>query len=190
MTGFPAELEELRRRLDLLGDRPLGLAPAGLVQDLETAYEELRAADEEVRCQQEQIAALVEGYDAMQHHHERLLAVLPVPVLVTDQQGVIGGANVAAAGFLRMRLGRLIGKPALSFVAPEDRGSLRTILSRGLRGGTSVRALATATPREGGPVSVEITLHQAQPATVTWMLLSAGTAAEPVLRRRVSSERN
>src|SRR5262245_54092996 len=82
---------ELARLVDRLGRaRDLGEPDVQeLVNDLETAYEELRTADEEVRTQREQILRLVDGQAMQRLQQERMLAIVPVAVIVTDVHGVI-----------------------------------------------------------------------------------------------------
>jgi PAS domain S-box-containing protein len=178
MTGF-GDLAELRRHLDTLGGERAA-EPTTLVQDLEVAYEELRAAGDEVRSQQEHISALLSEQDRMRLHQEHLLAILPVPVLVTDQHGGIRATNAAAATLLRMRPGRLIGKPAFSFIAQEDRREMRTALSQRAFAQAPERHVVTLTTRDE-PVTVEVTLSQHQPDVVTWVLLHSGAVRDALV---------
>jgi PAS domain S-box-containing protein len=183
VTGVPADLATFRRRLAALSDGPAEeLVPDELIQDLETAYEELRAADEEIRSQQEHIAALLGDQDAMQERHERMLATLPVPALVTNRHGAIRTANTAAAAFFHLRPGRMIGKPAFSLVASDDRRTLRVLLSQALAEQGPVHTLATVEPRESEAVAVQVTLTATRTDLVTWVLLSAGVDAAPAVR--------
>src|SRR4051794_4083530 len=104
-TGdFPAQLEQLRRRLVTMRaeDQEMHHPPADVVADLETAYEELRVADEEVRSQQEEIARLLERQNMLRWQQERMLALMPVPTLVTDRNGIIRSVNAAAAALMSM----------------------------------------------------------------------------------------
>lgn len=173
MNEFASDIEELRRRLQTAANDS---DSDTLLQGLETAYEELRTADEEVRSQQDQIASLIEGYDALRLQYERMLSLLPVPVLLTDERGLIKVANAAAAEFLRIRPGRMVGMPAQSFVAIDDRGEIRSALSSpSLRQGP-LRRTVKMVPRgkEGVPVEVTLTSNPGGFGAVNWMLLSVG----------------
>lgn len=153
--GQDVDVVELRRRLDRL--RSAEDVPHDVfLQDLETAYEELRSSEEEVRVQQEHISRLVSDQVAAHRQQERMLALLPVAVLTTDLNGVILVANSAASGLLRVPIGRLVGKPVLALVAAEDRPELRRLLSESRREPT--RQVVTFTRRHHTPVSAEVVL--------------------------------
>lgn len=68
-----------------------------------------------MRSQQEELQRLASLQRTERWLHDRLIAMLPAAVLVTDGQGVIRTANAAAAGLLRLRLDRLVRKPVFSF---------------------------------------------------------------------------
>lgn len=156
-----------------------------LRQELETAHEELQVAGEEARAQQQQIRQLVEGRNLLVWQHERMLSVLPTPVLTTDDGGVVRSANAAAADLLRLRVGRLVGKPLASLVAGPDRGRVSELLTthRALR--RSFRADLTVVPRTGEPVLVEAlaTPGPKRGAALTWMLMPAGAGPDRTSRR-------
>src|SRR5690242_8603032 len=79
------DLAVLRRRLETI--RATAAAePDALVGDLETAYEELQVADEEVRTQQGTIRRLVASHHDLRLRQERMMGILPVPMIVTDMQ--------------------------------------------------------------------------------------------------------
>lgn len=182
-TPLPTRLSELRERLERARNQQDGASdPDTLFVDLETAYEELRVADEEVRTQQEHIAQLTEGQDMLRWQHERMMSVLPVPVMTTDSHGIIRAVNAAAAGMMEMRVARLLGKPILSLVAPEERPHLRRLLFGQARTARSFSRLTTLIRRDGAPLEVEATasvLPGLEPET-TWMLLDApGGDPEP-----------
>ena len=72
-----SQLEILRQRVRAAHGSPG--ASLEVVQDLETAYEELVVAEEEVRAQQEQIGRLLDDHRLLRWQHERMLSLLPVP---------------------------------------------------------------------------------------------------------------
>ena len=116
------------------------------------------------------------------------MAILPVPVLVTDMRGVIRSANAAAGVAMDMRVAHLLGKPLFNLFSPDDRGPLRNLVAgraRGSRDGVLVRRTATLVPRRGPERTVEVTgsiqLPGAADGEVAWVLLAAGNAEiEPV----------
>lgn len=174
------DLGELRRRIDEVLVGPT-VSPELLVEDLETAYEELRAAEEEVRSQQDQIEQLLARQQTAERQHERMVAVMPVPVLLTDQYGVIRAANAAAAGMMRMQMTRMLGKPVFALIDPTDRTELRRYLAARPRSAGSFRAIVTFQPRGSAPALMEATLLPVagDPEAVTWILLRAGEGDEP-----------
>ncbi len=175
----------LRRRLDdLLAADP---GPDVLAGELQTAYEELQVADEEVRTQQETIGRLVESHRSLRLQQERTIAILPLPVLVTDMQGAIRSANAAAAMLTGARLGRLLGKPIFNLFEPDDRPALRRLLGphRQTPGSPPVRRTARVVPFQGPPLAVEVVgsfqLAGSSDREMTWFLLSAdGRSADTV----------
>jgi PAS domain S-box-containing protein len=178
MTEMPStpelsDLAQLRDHLDRLRSSS-DLAPEMLVQDLETVYEELRTSEEEVRVQQEQIARLVADHAADRRDQDRMLALLPVPVLTTDEQGVIRVANTAAAALMRMAGDRLVGKPLLALVSTGDRPHLRRRLSEGVRE-QPARQVVSFMRRDESALTMEVVLspRAGHPGELTWILLAA-----------------
>jgi PAS domain S-box-containing protein len=175
-TAFRKKLGELTDRLDDL--RPsLEVDDFGsiLTQDLETAYEELQVADEEVRSQQEQISTLLEDQKRLRLKHDRMLAVLPIAMLATDEHGLILNANAAAAALLEIQAARVLGKPVFSFAVPDDRPALRRQLASQARLGRDFRHGATLRARSGRLVNVQM-LVSVVPGSAderSWMLLSS-----------------
>src|SRR5215203_5755232 len=144
----------------------------GLVGDLHDAYEELRVADEEIRAQHDQIAHLLEGRHLMTWQHERLLAVLPVPVLTTDLTGMIRSVNAAGAWLAERRVARMIGKPIFALFPTDDRPRLRQALARQVRDRDSFRETASVHHDDGADTKVEIMATMSSEDRVSWMLLT------------------
>ncbi len=154
-----------------------------LVEDLESAHEELRIADEEVRTQQEELQRLIHTQRTGRWQHERLLAALPAAIIVTDAQGMISTVNAAAATMLRMRIDRLVRKPLQAFVDTSDRADLRRELSAAVADGGDFRRMVTLTPRDRQPVQVELSASVTPggpmaETEVTWLLLHADDSPE------------
>jgi PAS domain S-box-containing protein len=179
-VDFPAEIDRLRERISRF--RASDVAPAeSVLAELEVAYEELRVAEEEVRTQQEEIARLAESSQLARWQQERMLEMVPVPMLTTDREGLVRSANAAAAGLLGVPLPHLLGKPLAMYVAMEHRPDVRGELRRLVGGGRWSRVL-TVVDRVGSPVLVEasVTADAAPEGLLTWMFLAAD--AGPVRR--------
>jgi GAF domain-containing protein len=173
-AGFGSELDDLHHRIRLARDQATSIDPV-LVQDLETAYEELRVADEEVRAQQEEITALVQGRHLLRWQQERAMALMPVPVVITDGEGIIEFSNAAAAMLLHMGVARIVGKPLMVFFASEDRPSLRRLMSAHQRDYEAFRHAATLVGRSGAavPVDCAVSALPGNEQSLSWVLLSA-----------------
>ncbi len=169
------DVERLAGRLEVARSR--GSDRDALVQDLETAYEELRAADEEVRSQSESIGRLVASRENLRVQQERTLAILPVPVVLTDRHGTIRTVNAAAALVMNVRVDRLLGKPLFSWFAVDDRRALRQLVAHRPLGVVG-REVATLLPRGSAARDVEVVVTGQPELTVEdeicWMLLTAG----------------
>ena len=172
-AAFSAELATLRSRLREAEHDPERDVEL-LVQDLGTAYEELRAASEEVQSQREHISVLVEGHRLLSRDHERMVSTLPIPLLATDRRGVIRSANAAAAALVGSRPARLVGKPIITFFAPEDRSSLRQLLNEQARSDRGIRQVVTLMPRDGRRLRVEVfaSALPEESGELTWVLAS------------------
>lgn len=126
---------------------------------------------------------LVQNRQGERWSHERLVAALPAPVVVTDAHGVIQMANESAGALLHMRVDRLLREPLLAFVSAAQRDDLRRLLAEAVQANRDFRSVATLVPRQGEPVSVHLAATvRGAPATgareVTWALLD-GPVLEP-----------
>jgi len=143
--------------------------------DLQNMHEELRVADEEIRAQQEELDELLERQRSERWQHEQLLAALPAAVIVTDSAGVVRMANAATAQLVGVRAGKMLGKPLPMFVAPADRGPLRTLVSRVKGGQNGVRAVLSLRHADGVALPVEVVAQGSDVSgdrVITWLLLS------------------
>ena len=169
------DLAVLRSRLETI--RATATAePDALVGDLETAYEELQVADEEVRTQQGTIRRLVASHHDLRLQQERMMGILPVPIIVTDMQGAIRSANAAASVLVGVRLARLVGRPIFGLFDLHDRPALRRVVSARRREGLVVRQTATLVPRGREPVQVDVAGSPEFPGAaegeIAWMVLT------------------
>ena len=129
MDGFANELLELRTRIAEGREAPTTdpVLQEFLLGQLETATEELRVADEEVRAQRDEINRLVLGQQIGMWAQDRLIAVLPVPVFVTDAGRVETFWAVVERGERSVRYSR---------VAPAVSAGTVEVRLRGDAGGT------------------------------------------------------
>jgi PAS domain S-box-containing protein len=194
VDAFRRQVEELGERLTALRRAPLPAEDREtLVAELELAHEELRVAEDEVRTQQEEIQDLVGDNLSWRLGHERLLAALPVPVLVTDGQGVVRTANPATAELLGIRPDRLLRKPVLAFVHPSDRPHLRRRLADLAAERTGpFGTVLTLIGRDGETHAVRVAVtrsHDRLPGSgeLTWVLLRpSGGDVEAAVHGRVA----
>lgn len=166
-------LEAARRGVD-----PVGVA--ALVQDLETAFEELSVAEEEVRAQQAQIAGLLSDRQARLWQQDRMLSIMPVPVLATDSRGVVRTVNPAAARVLDMQVRHVLGKPVLALFDATGRPALRRHVSA--RDPEGFRARARLLRRGGAALEVDLTVTPGLRDSVgteldTWLLMPTAAAS-------------
>jgi PAS domain-containing protein len=149
---------------------------ARIMADLENAHEELRTADEEVRSQQRQYEDLVRSHRNRMWQHDRLLALVPSPVITTDMHGVVRTANAAASALLEVSVDRLIRKPVQAFLDVPDRSRVRHQLSRAVASQGLFRALVTLRPRDSAPMPAELIVvagrDQVSRTEVTWLIMS------------------
>lgn len=181
-SGFSVEIAELSRRVSRAREAGADEALVEvLVQELETAVDELRVADEEVRSQQAEVARLLEDQQLMRWRHERMLSALPVPVLTTDSTGRLRSLNAAGAVLFGLRLDHVLRKPVFTFVVPADRPAMRTALNEAVRSGTTQRQSGRLRLRDH---TVPVTAYVAPappseraPDDVTWLLLGKPEAS-------------
>jgi PAS domain S-box-containing protein len=145
------------------------LADLGRIQALELGIEELNVLWEELEGQSEALARERLRYAALFHH-------APDAYLVTDADGKISEANLAAAELLRVGDGELVDKLLVRFVPLGERPGFRTLLRQaaaqtGNRSGWRASLLCA----DGSPINVELSVGGiAHPSTWTlslcWLL--------------------
>jgi PAS domain-containing protein len=177
------QMDSLRRCIGALRDenvrhRTLSGTPADeLITDLEVAYEDLRTHHDE-------IARLLRGHDLIRRQHERNLAMLPLPAIITDGAGVMRAVNAAAAALCKVPEARLLGKPIFAFLAASDRRPLRTALSCTGADLDVVRSQTTLLPRHADAVPVELSLavrRERDGVEATWIFLRSEAPSEQSL---------
>ncbi|MGH3317521.1 MAG: ANTAR domain-containing protein [Nocardioidaceae bacterium] len=154
------------------------LALESMVSDLDSAHEELRVAEEELQTQQEEIDRLLRQNRTDELWQERLIANLPVAVLVTDREGKVKSANGAACAVLGLTQMNLLRKPLQTFVAAEDRQEFRQALSQTQREDRGRSLVCAIQPRAMPAVRLELIVARGPDADerdprVIWIMLPA-----------------
>jgi PAS domain-containing protein len=157
MDGISAELDSLRRRIDSMKVRDARSDEhLVILAELESARDELSQADEELRRQQAELDRVVDNQRLGVWQHDRLLAVLPAAVVVTDALGRINTVNAAAASLLRTRVDQLIRTPVQAFVDDSDRPALRRTLAEAVLSRSDFQVTATLLPRGREPIPAQL----------------------------------
>jgi PAS domain S-box-containing protein len=85
---------------------------SGVVEELQTAYEELRT-------QGEQLAEAHGDLERARRRYQDLFDFAPDPIVLTDAVGRIEAANLAVSGLVGFARKYVLGKPIVAFIAPE-----------------------------------------------------------------------
>jgi len=91
------------------------------LEELSLSLQELQVAAEELRQQNEALAESRKAVDQERQHYKELFEFAPDGYLVTDKESAILEVNQTAAQLLNVSSERLVGKPLVVFVAPEER---------------------------------------------------------------------
>lgn len=127
-------LEELWQRVDELPQKPglvwtesedFPVQPQDLLKEslegLSTSLQELQVAAEELRQQKEELAESCTAEEAERRRYQELFKFAPDGYLVTAKDGTILEANHAAGQLLNVSPERLVTKPLVVFVDPQER---------------------------------------------------------------------
>lgn len=134
--GFSRKVEDLQQRLQSLQNQQNATLirqprlSTEVLEELSIALEELHVTQEELRQQNEELIAARQAVEAERQRYQELFEFAPDGYLVTDAQGVIREANLAAATLLCVRQHRLVGKPFIVFLAEDERKTLRWYLTQ------------------------------------------------------------
>ena len=120
--------------------------------------EELRVAQEELRQQNEELLASTAALEAERQRYHELFNFAPDAYLLTDPNGLIREANLAAAGLFRYSPLRLAGRPLRLHLHPDRRLELDLLVNR-LRAGQSVRGVETLVLPHGEALTVPVSIH-------------------------------
>jgi PAS domain S-box-containing protein len=100
------------------------------VEELQVTLEELKVAEDELRLQNEQLAILNQALELEHQHYEELFEFAPDAYFVTDENGIICDANLAAAELFDTSKRYLRGKPLVLFVDKQEHTNLFLELQR------------------------------------------------------------
>jgi PAS domain S-box-containing protein len=130
--------------------------PAEVFDDLLTALESLGVAEDELRQQHEELGAAYAALDAERTRYRDLFDGAPVAYVVTDADGAVRDANVAAGRLVGVPARELIRKPLVAYVAAEDRRRFRDTLTLLAAGDGAAETTVTITPRGGSEIAVAV----------------------------------
>lgn len=170
-----ARLESLRQRLDEAAPSERELL-ADSFEELSIALTELEVAMEQLRQTNDQLAASQQALEAERQHYRELFEFTPDGYLVTDLNGTIQEANLAAAALFHAPQEFLVGKPLIVLVAEEERKEFRELLRRLRRGEKVERWEAYLQPRAGAPFPAGLRVNfirdaKGAPIGLRWLVL-------------------
>jgi len=103
---------------------------ATVFEQLSTALEELQVASEELYQQHQELLVTQQDLAAERQRYQELFEFAPDAYLVSDINGVIQEANMAAATLLNRSQQFLVGKPLACYVVEEERRAFRNQLNQ------------------------------------------------------------
>jgi two-component system cell cycle sensor histidine kinase/response regulator CckA len=157
---------------------------------LQESLQELDVAEAELAQQNEELLSARESIEVERHRYRELFEEAPFPYLVTDANGMVEEANLAAAELLGRPRHMLEGRPLPLLVAPHDRLRFRELFSElRARPGRQERELEMGVERRAVVVTVDPDERPGSPLRLRWVLrdVTDRKAAEEELR--VSQER-
>lgn len=129
--------EPTRRHTDLLPAPPQDLLKESL-EGLSVSLQELQVAAESLRQEKEELALSLDAEAAECQRYQELFKFAPDGYLVTTKDGTITQANQTVAQLLNIAPDRLITKPLVVFVDPQERRDFYAKLSQ-LQKGESLK---------------------------------------------------
>jgi PAS domain S-box-containing protein len=144
------------------------------VGELNVALEELHIAEEEIRSQSDLLAAAYDVIAAERQQYHELFQFAPDGYLVTDGDGTIREANVAAAELLDRPRQFLLGMPVRLFIHADAQAAFSRLLDQ-LRDSGRVARTELRLDVGGQPVPVVVHVNAAdhtadRPQTLRWIV--------------------
>ncbi len=146
------------------------------LQELSVSLEELQVAVEEMQIQNQDLLAARHIIESERQRYQELFELAPDGYLITDLQGTIQSANLAAAKLLNIgRAAFAMGKPLTIFVAQPDRRKFLNRLEELTRSKQvqDWELLLQPRDREAFPVSIAVSLVENslnQSLELWWMI--------------------
>jgi len=157
-NGFRAKIEEIQERLlKAQGGSEADLL-AEAMESLQISFEELCVAEEEMRVQNEELIAVNQKLHAEHQRYLELFDLAPDGYMVTDLDGIIQEANLAAARLLNVRREFLAGKPMLIYINEQDRRTFDSWLTSLMQGKNILGREIGMQPRDGTPFPAALSL--------------------------------
>ncbi|GAB1538019.1 hypothetical protein NUACC21_06750 [Scytonema sp. NUACC21] len=178
---FGRQVHKVRRHTQLLHHR-VRESPgqeqdllAQAFEQLSSALEELHVAEEELRQQNEQLALAYQQAATERRRYQELFDFAPDGYLVTDSNGKILEANLAATHLLKISKNFLIGKPLINFLPEEERRVFRSQLQRLLDIETMQEWEIQLKPRKGNVFDASLTVttirdNEGNPTGWRWLV--------------------
>ena len=150
-------------RVSAAEDRPRATLLTESLEELQTAIEELRVTEEELRSQQTQLADAWLAAETSSDWNRGLFESVAEALLVTDPDGVVRDANLAAGTLLGVSARGLRGKPLAVYVPQDERPAFRSRLLELKGDALPMRFDLRMQPRLAVPVLVEVSVTAFQP---------------------------
>lgn len=120
------------------------------LDELRLTYEQLSVAEVELRAQNDELIATRALVEAERARYSDLFHHAPLPYVVTDENGTIRQANMAARRLVKTRIDFLEGVPIVVFTEGECRDRVRSCIV-GLISGADSAEVAFEVARKGEP---------------------------------------
>jgi PAS domain S-box-containing protein len=202
---FGRQLEAAYGRLDALAQQGRDLPQEyrqvldGVLQELTTALEELHVTGEKMEQHNEELRALESRLEEERRRYQDLFEFAPDGYLVTDREAVILQASKTAGQLLNRDVDYLIGRPLISYVAPQDRRQFHVRLSHIVQAEGRKPSAHSAEwelyllPRGGNPFPAALTVapeHEADGTIVRlrWLLRDISASRRAEERERLLAE--
>ncbi|PZO42543.1 MAG: hypothetical protein DCF17_08315 [Shackletoniella antarctica] len=179
--GISQQIEAVYQRALLLRQRATTspVEPALLDEALRELYfvlEELQATDSDLQTQNQRLLDTQQQLDSERQRYRTLFELAPDGYLVTDCQGKIHKANLAAAALFAVPQVNLVNKPLIVFVEPADRPQFQARLANpeGLPDWEMMITQRQASSRAVAIATATIKGTRGQKTAILWSLRDIG----------------
>lgn len=137
--GINDQVQQAFSRLEELSQcvLPSKKLTSKLISELSSALHELQTTNDELLERNDEMAANRHTLEEERCRYRELFDFAPDGYLVTDEEGIILDANLAATSLFNVSRSLLIEKPLAIFVGNEDHLSFRTLLAELKKGNIS-----------------------------------------------------